>query len=496
MKATGVRAGVWLSCFLLIAAGGEAFEWFEHRELSNAALLVGGHGAVRAAMSPAMVRAVEARSASAVTFGDVTVAVDWFQNPEKLLDPATVATNIRRRRLSLVKRGLAAHHNADHFQAAALSEWQKYHARAVRNAADDPAAALLAEAVALHFLQDFFAAGHVVTPRRGMHDAAAANLHDHFNSRGVAFALAAEQPPEVASILRDLVEGKCLTPGERKAYEAATARTSVRFYGDANLSASQEQKAFLMVVSALSVTEVLMGSTHTPVGPLQTCFSTRQIVDAKKVPMEIEGPDGGIRLAEMSAPAVVGDCSERTPWLGRYGTRHDAALGKLDYDLAGLNVRSALGTGRRSRDTRVDVEVLFLANSEDPPGALVVRDTGKKYTGSNGMLLTTGPTYSHGTRYNAWGWLVDETFTTGTDLISWGVRGSLRRYGWGAEHPWRADYGVKIGVGFQVVNVVFAVDRQHTVDSAGKFAHDYFGSIGADAAFSATWLRFLRHKRQ
>src|SRR5436305_890184 len=217
MKRSGVRTGVWLSTFLLIAAGGEAFEWFEHRELSNAALLAGKLGVPPGAMSPAMAREVDARSGGDVTFGDVTLAVDWFRNPDSLLDRDTVAANIRRRRHNLVKRGLAAHHNADHFQASALSEWRTYHARAVAAAPDAPATALLAEAVALHFLQDFFAAGHVVTPRRGMHDAAAGHLHDRFNRLGVAFALSPGQPPEVANILQSLVAGKCLTPDERKA---------------------------------------------------------------------------------------------------------------------------------------------------------------------------------------------------------------------------------------------------------------------------------------
>ena len=478
---------------LLMAAGGRAFEWFEHRELSNAALLAAKHAVPAAAMSQEMTKAAEARAGGALTFGDVTLAVDWFKDPEKLLDPAQVANVIRRRHKNIVMKGLAVHHNAAHFQASALKQWQSYHQRAVAFAPEKPAAALLAEAVALHFLQDFFAAGHVVTPRRGMHDAAAGHLHDRFNSRGVAFALAAGQPPEIAAMLRNLVDTKGLTAAEAKAYERAAAKASTTFYGDAKLSASQEQKAFLMIVSALSVTEVLTASTHTAVRPLQTCFAKRQIVGEK--PMTIEGPDGGIRLAEEKAPHVVSAC-DGASWLGRYGTRHDPALGHVDYDVSGFNIRSAVGIGRRSRDTRVDVEALLIANSEDPPGALIMRDSGKNYIGSNGMLLTMGPTFSHGTRFNAWGWLVDETFTTRADLLSWGARAALRRYEWGDTHPLRADVGFKVSVGFQVVNVVLAVDRQHTVDSAGKFAHDYFASIGGDAAVSATWLRFLRHKRE
>src|SRR4051812_29795003 len=101
MTAAIVRAGVWLAC-LLIPAVVEAFECDEHRVLTNAAFLAARHSIPDTAMSQEMRDKVDERLGGPVTFGDITLAVDWITNPEHLLDPDTVNAKIARRSRNFV----------------------------------------------------------------------------------------------------------------------------------------------------------------------------------------------------------------------------------------------------------------------------------------------------------------------------------------------------------------------------------------------------------
>lgn len=82
---------------------------------------------------------------------------------------------------------LAGHNNISHFQGLLMSSFARWHESAVIAARGDGNLfqALAAHAIADHFLQDFFAPGHVVTARDNLPDVVALSWHDRYNNSGL-----------------------------------------------------------------------------------------------------------------------------------------------------------------------------------------------------------------------------------------------------------------------------------------------------------------------
>ena len=149
----------------------------------------------------------------------LTRSVDYFTHPERLApDPSTCKPGVKpepcrrkvtlacsdpqqdcaqaaidntrslaaRRKKNRLYRALAVHRNVGHFRAGAGDLYTNVHSRAVELARNgEYQLALMAEAVALHFLQDGFSPGHLAAPRDEYGDALAGVLHDRFNRKGL-----------------------------------------------------------------------------------------------------------------------------------------------------------------------------------------------------------------------------------------------------------------------------------------------------------------------
>jgi hypothetical protein len=84
------------------------------------------------------------------------------------------------------KEGLfAARSNYDHFGERTLTEFAEFHDLArVQAANGNLALALAINAFAVHYLEDFFAPGHLFTPRTEVNNITSRMLHDKFNREG------------------------------------------------------------------------------------------------------------------------------------------------------------------------------------------------------------------------------------------------------------------------------------------------------------------------
>lgn len=211
-----------------------------------------------------------------------------------------------------------------------------HHEDALKKAKNDPEGALLSEAVALHYLQDFFSVGHLVTPRNGMHDAAAGDMHDNFNKQGIDFRVL--QSDEMAKMIAALAP----TAAEGDAYRAAAGQTAC-FHGDGRLHEDPVQRLFVEAISAFSIAEVFSETRDVPVPlpVLEGCARPRsaprkEILDG--VPKTIASPDGGIRLGAARSGTTRG-CDDGT-WLGRYEAQDHPELNEQFYELTGFILRS------------------------------------------------------------------------------------------------------------------------------------------------------------
>lgn len=456
------------ACFLLvIALPLAAFDPEEHRNLSNEALEAAARdvagGEMRSAASAFL---SEESKAGGHSFGDVTRAVDWFTDPDNLFDAEKYTVALDGRRRNVVLRGYAVYRNSTHFQRRALDKWSEHHEKAIEHAkANRHAEALLREAIALHYLQDFFSAGHVVTPRAKMHSSVAGMLHDRYNERGIPFESA--------------TDGK------------------VQFHGDGTLETDtqQKQRGFVLRMSRLSIDEVLTARAGVePEKQLQACFQNRTEKRVNGALLEITPPVGAIRRTKPDK-RVLPRC-EGDGWEGIYRTKDvwdEVAkvnpLTQTMYDLSGIMVRGDAGIGRRDRELRANVDVLFPIFAEPPDDDVVDAETLKPVRSTGNLQAgAVGFSYLRSDKYNAAGLVYDYGFATRVESLTWGVKGSLRRYGYGDTHPWRTDIGLRGGFGLQVVNIIAAVERSHHIAADGRFRAEYFFTVGVDGYLPWSWV--------
>ncbi len=282
-----------------------AFESDEHRAAANAAFQVALAMAGAAPKESGAGEAIAAMAQVDGRYGDITACVDYFLYPEKMLAfqwnrettianeaevparasyPLEALAKVCSRETSRLMQ--ASHSNHAHFQQDLLVSLRVWHAMAISLARDEDNwyGALMVNAIADHYLQDFFAPGHVVTPRDIMTDVPATAMHDAANDRGAMFVAdvgddglrrvlrfmcrrtaagdaeplghcpdtaalvprAYGTPDEVADAIRSLL---------------ADAPAPIRFLGDTHLfeHAQLRQRVLLLAVETQSILDVVGG---------------------------------------------------------------------------------------------------------------------------------------------------------------------------------------------------------------------------------------------
>ncbi len=264
------------------------------------------------------------REEGSLTFGTYAASPDWFTHTERVVpDPegcrnrdeescpgdlfescqvlddacfdsvlATTESRLatRRRPSHFALRFLAAHLNTSHFREFAARRYTLLHRRAVGQARQGRfALALRTEAVALHFLHDLFAPGHLASARADSADPTAASLHDRFNRLGLPFVLSpVEWCPELESLagLLDPAARRCQPPPAPHHKRTITLgaedfeslcevlgacdgspATPYRAFGDGRLLDGRRldrdrraHRTFLVLASSLSIAQVLAGT--------------------------------------------------------------------------------------------------------------------------------------------------------------------------------------------------------------------------------------------
>ncbi len=166
----------------------------------------------------------------------------------------------------------AAHGNESHFQLSALMAHWNHHKDAVLLARDEIIHALVLEAYGLHFLEDFHAPGHVATTRGVLPDYVSIAVHEKFNAAGLDFKIVDDDDElrrltEIAMNLdvrdlrrlaqEDVPDKLPLSAADFKGLQSALAGGPQKFLGDSLLRRSKIQAAYLAILVARSVGEVL-----------------------------------------------------------------------------------------------------------------------------------------------------------------------------------------------------------------------------------------------
>ena len=316
-----------VSLSVAMPIAGFAFESQEHREMGTIAIgvakLYAGHLESQGdSIPPEAGAAIDAFSAENVPlngpldgalYGYLVECVDFFLYPEKMLAHGWRVSSETEDKTTMGDEGLpdgkgshlvssdlvkecdkqgaaymqASHNNHAHFQQDLMMSLRLWHFMAVALAQQEHNyyGALFLNAIADHYLHDFFAPGHIVTPRDRLTDLPATATHDLANQMGAVFV--PTPTPEIEDVLRFLcaqtTDGEaagrdCVEPpglgdllrrkgrklqidGLQKHVPALLRHRRVLFRGDGFLGAEEQgpQRVLLLAVQVASILDVLRG---------------------------------------------------------------------------------------------------------------------------------------------------------------------------------------------------------------------------------------------
>jgi hypothetical protein len=272
---------------LIVSDVGYAFSGPEHRRITTNAYDI-AEAFVRAHYGQTLTPSDDAivaafRGSVGLSYSELVVSIDHSVDPLRILeraeqqgifpravkdlDPFVVSTVLNPQLAGL----RAVTINDMHFQAELTTNMRLYHLYAVSLAArGDPAptksntarsaelfTALAINAIADHLLQDFFAPGHIITPRYGVHDSVALASHDKYNVLGSTFQM---DPAIAAADLQPLLNylpTSAAKPFSSDVRQALFDGSPVPLWGDGDLFRSPRQELLLTLLTARSIIDVL-----------------------------------------------------------------------------------------------------------------------------------------------------------------------------------------------------------------------------------------------
>lgn len=286
----------WLVAVCLLGYGriSAAFESAEHKLLGDTAVLAlqqqyqcGTASETHAELCQYLAQ-IDGSRAGVASYGDIVACVDYFLTPEKLMSgfaeskqhlieawPNALCDG------NVAKMFQASHSNHTHFQQELLVSLHTYHQLASAIARDRKklGGALLINAIADHYLHDFFAPGHITVRRDRLSDLFANAMHDAANSEGATFHLAGEKGlarvrEKIAFILqtvasdssprsrkvRDYVQGPARQGAGCKHVAEVLAAGTVILKGDGLLQREDgcQQRLLMLAANMLSIEDVLV----------------------------------------------------------------------------------------------------------------------------------------------------------------------------------------------------------------------------------------------
>lgn len=227
---------------------------------------------------------------SRLEYGMLVSSIDYRINPLQILASPGSQQELPHAPLLLDKRLIelltnpgapflrAATVNDTHFQGELIAGIRNWHSYATTiaagntNEAPNLFAGLLINSFADHFLQDFFAPGHIVTPRFGLHDAVALGMHNLYNILGTNFVVdqalfSKDLEPLLSTFIATTTAG---SDEIREAAEELRNGRAVPLWGDGDLFRSPCQRLLMILVEARSVLDILASYYHrTPVNSFE-----------------------------------------------------------------------------------------------------------------------------------------------------------------------------------------------------------------------------------
>lgn len=274
MLKTSLRV-IMLSVFVLSIIPGQSHSMSggEHELISKSAFLV----SLTHAKNTRLISENEAELLRAcftendnMNYGYLSKAVDDVTDPSKLIklygpdvvvdrgvDCSRAKNLLNTRKVPLIDKIMASKYNEDHFQGKTLTKFREYHDLAQLYAIRGNLAwALVLSAFAAHYLEDFFAPGHVLTPRTEVNNISARALHDILDEGGAEISIkTTEKLKDYLDIIKEMKEiNGDSEEGVKAIYELKDNYMTI--YGDGLLKKTKGQKELMTAEVAKSITAV------------------------------------------------------------------------------------------------------------------------------------------------------------------------------------------------------------------------------------------------
>ena len=298
-----------ITCFLsclwgLNSTAAFSFESYEHRRLGNTALgvtlgyfeytranqsYVDDDGvSISAVVEDKLIIDIQNRLET-FNCGNIVQLVDYLNYPLKVLESdshntVTYAQDWYALNGDLLKENnegftldllRSSHNNEYHFQAGLFNFLLEFHRSALDKASKGELfAAATDNAIANHFLQDFFAPGHMIAIRENTHDAVSLGIHDIANRNGAPFIINQERwNQDLVPILEFLKVTLTKNPERYKLFfrdsdndpettqeiiaQLMSNHESLYVYGDDQLSYHPDQQLLMTLIEVRGNLDVL-----------------------------------------------------------------------------------------------------------------------------------------------------------------------------------------------------------------------------------------------
>lgn len=431
----------------------------------------------------------------------------------------------------------AVHGNGQHFQEESLKGFSTYHKAAIQLAAEgDLPRALLLNALADHFLEDFLAAGHVITPRASFHDMTSASVHDFYNDQGAYFQLRRVVPPGDGEaswqrLVRIADTAQLLPAGEPEKGERCrkhslqltwsdlqsfvnriddgqvdtSGQSLIMLHGDGSLEREEDARAFLALIVARSALDVIasylggvvvdgMGSgsycwASSSANPLGSSLAYVGFDKASLCP-----PSAAIEFGYYDIEEPVKNKEDRRKRLNT-DTYFVKGL-MLSFSLLGSD--SGLTTGRRR--FRLD----YIPSASPPSGSIVCREKDRASPADclplgpaeqvpllddSGVILLLGYTYmeepgmrSHGPYLGALAPLRNDS------QVRWWF--GYRYYQDPKLSAGKGVYGIGYEKGFGLLFLHADIERDFEMSPSHHLEARWTPSVGANVMVPLSWLKF------
>lgn len=478
-----------------------------------------------------------------LAYGDLVQCVDFFLTPEKMISASRPTRNnlqsdadYQRARFespfpvsdahSRLKQqcredfwaiAQASHANHTHFQDEMLVSIVIYHTLAVSIARNQRNlyGALLVNAIADHYLQDFFAPGHIASPRAIQTDLVSNAMHDYANDNGAVFHLRRNDPGKVREVLASMLkylsseendqEFWCRLAKFRRPKEVAQGSQCLK--EEKNLIASLSAMKFPLETVALKGDRRLWRSKEEDTGLAQRLLmvaaNTRSILDVLEA---FQSPGTGTQVNHLTQVAwafdirpafKAGDEAVAGLPFGYYEMGKKAKppsnMAEVDDSVpasssSSFDSKSESTTQVEAKDFHYWYPILGLSTGResffsgdirsrnaialDTPVLGGITPGGRNIGATVGLTHTfDGDVHANGAQIRV-GMIIPQTETTAT---AW-----IRRlyHGGNSEHGWRNGMGVRIDQGFTSFISLYA-----------GFGFDYGattrGNLGSGWNFSA-----------